>query len=68
MKSTTKQIEDICSKVSMPNDSTTNVLGKLFGSSKVSSVRKCSFDPSSECIVASNKVKKATNLRIKPKN
>ena len=53
----------------MPNNSTANVLAKLFGSNKVCSERKRSFDPSSECIVASKKAKKkATNQRIKPKN
>ena len=54
---------------SMPSDSTANVLAKLFGSNKVCSGRKWSFDPSAECIVASKKAKKkATNQRIKPKN
>jgi len=69
VKSTTKKVECICAKVTTPNSSTTIVLAKLFGSNKAGSGQKKCFDPSSDCVVASQKMnKKTTNQQIKPKN
>lgn len=72
MKSTTDKASAVCKSVGNPSGSTAGVLAKLFhnspkaGPSKGS--RKRSFDPRSECVVASQKSKKkATNQRIKPK-
>ncbi len=72
MKSTTEKAATICKKVTSPSGATVETLAKLFRSSTAGSSskgsRKRSFDPKSECVVASQQSKKkATNQRMKPK-
>ena len=53
--STSQKIKAICHKVTTPSDSSTAAtLSKLFGY-KSTSGQKRSFDPSSPCVVASQK-------------
>lgn len=68
MKSATDKATKLCKKVGNPSGSAAETLVKLFGSSSRGS-RKRSFDPRSECVVASQQAKKkATNQRMKPKS
>ncbi len=66
MKSTTEKAATICKKVTSPSGATAETLAKLFRSSTASKgSRKRSFDPKSECVVASQQSKK--KARMKPK-
>lgn len=59
----------VCSKVGQPSEASASALAKLFGhGSKPGPSRKRSFDPSADCVVASQRYKKkATNQRMKMK-
>lgn len=58
----------LCKKVGNPSGSTVETLAKLFGTNPKAGSRKRSFDPRSECVVASQQAKKkASNQRMKPR-
>ncbi len=65
----TSKASSICSKVGNPTKSSSAILSKLFGGSKsLSRKKRLSFDPTAECVVASQQLKKkATNTMMKPK-
>ena len=57
----------VCRKVGQPSEASASALAKLFGNShsKPGPSRKRSFDPTSECVIASQRSKKkATNQAI----
>ena len=54
----------VCSKVGQPSEASASALAKRFGnSSKPGSSRKRSFDPTSECVVASQRCKRSIKMK-----